>query len=132
MVPTPPVYDSDPLTGEMVIIRGKAPPQSVAMGMIQSFYDAPGVPKEDGTYSVFAEEFHEITLGTGIEYRFRNLLEVRAGYFHEHATKGNRKYFTLGLGSGFRFLSLDVSYLIPANSNPYLKNIYRITLKVIF
>ncbi|MGW8316334.1 MAG: type IX secretion system outer membrane channel protein PorV [Bacteroidales bacterium] len=129
MVPTPPVYERDSLTGERVIIRGMAPPESVVMGMIQSFYDAPGYPKENGIHSVVAEEFHEITLGTGIEYRFRSLLAVRTGYFHEHVTKGNRKYFTFGLGSSYRFLALDVSYLLPVDTNSYLKNVFRVTLK---
>ena len=128
MVPTQPVYGYDSLTGEMMVIRGKAPPRSVAMGMIQSFYDAPGYHKDNGTYSVFAEEIHEITLGTGIEYRFRRLLALRTGYFHEHATKGNRKYFTFGIGSAYRFLSMDVSYLLPVGANTYLKNVFRITL----
>lgn len=131
LVPTPPVYESDSNTGEMVIVRGMASPESVVMGMVQSFYDAPGYLKENGKYSVVAEEFHEITLGTGIEYRFRDLLAVRTGYFHEHVTKGNRKYFTFGLGSSYRFLALDVSYLLPVDSNSYLKNVFRITLKVI-
>jgi hypothetical protein len=128
MVPTQPAYKYDSLSGEMVIVRGKAPPQSVMAGMIQSFYDAPGVLKEDGTYSTFKEEIREFTLGTGIEYRFRNLLALRTGYFHENVHKGNRKYFTFGLGSRYRFISLDVSYLLPVDSNSYLKNVFRITL----
>ena len=131
MVPTPPVCSYDSLTGEMVVLRGKAAPESVFMGMVRSFYDAPGVLKESGEYSVFAEEIHEITMGMGVEYRFRNLLAVRSGYFHEHATKGNRKYFTFGLGTGYRFLSMDISYLLPVDHNAYLKNTFRITLRAL-
>ncbi len=130
MVPTQPAYGYDSITGEMTIVRGKAPPQSVVMGMIQSFYDAPGVRKEDGTYSTFKEEIQEFTLGTGIEYRFRNLLALRTGYFHENVHQGNRKYLTFGIGSAYRFLSMDVSYLLTVGPNTYLNNVFRITLMV--
>jgi hypothetical protein len=129
LVPTPPVYEADTATGDVRIVRGMEPPRSLFMAMFRSFFDAPGFPKENGETSVFLEEVHEISVATGVEYRYRELLAVRAGYFHEHATKGNRKYVTIGAGTGYRFLALDVSYLIPVGSNDYLKDIFRISLK---
>jgi hypothetical protein len=55
---------------------------------------------------------------------------LRAGYFHEHASKGNRKYFTVGAGFNLNVFSLDFSYLFPATggrTNP-LANTMRFTL----
>ena len=128
MVPTPPVYDTDTATGDYFVVRGKETPESVVAGMFQSFYDAPGVLREDGTYSVFIEEMHEIAYSIGVEYNFDNLLVVRSGYFHEHSTKGNRKYVTTGLCVKNRIFSLDISYLFPTNGqNSPLANTFRIT-----
>ncbi len=55
--------------------------------MIQSFYDAPGG---------FSEELKEITWAIGAEYWYNKQFAVRAGYFHESETKGNRQFFTFG------------------------------------
>jgi hypothetical protein len=133
LVPTPPVIEYDTVTGEAVIIRGKPKPRSVPLGMIRSFYDAPGILREDGSYSVLAEELHEITLSLGAEYRYKGWLAVRSGYFHEHAAKGNRKYFTAGAGFSLGVLAVDVSYLMPVNgqNSPY-QHTFRVTISSTF
>jgi hypothetical protein len=133
LVPTPGVYEQDSLSGDLILIRGKEAPQSVIPGMFQSFYDAPGVPRSDGTYSVAAEEIHEITYGLGVEYAYRHQFILRTGYFHEHETKGNRKYFTFGMGARYRFLTFDVSYLLPrtGKASP-LYNTFRFMLTAEF
>lgn len=130
LVPTPPVMGEDSATGEQVVVRGKEPPGSTVLGMVQSFYDAPGVgPRADGTYSVFAEEMHEIMYSAGVEYWYRKQFAIRAGYFYENATKGNRKYFTLGVGLKLNVFALDFAYLIPTNGqNSPLANTLRFTL----
>ena len=129
MVPSPPVVEEDSATGELVVIRGKDTPGSVVGGMFQSFYDAPGVLRSDGSYSTFVEEIHEIAFSTGLEYWYRDQFAIRAGYFHEHATKGNRKYFTVGVGLQLNIFSLDFSYLVPTNGqNSPLANTLRFTL----
>ena len=44
---------------------------------------------------------------------------VRAGYHHESANKGNRKYFTVGAGFKMSAFTLDAGYVIAtAKSNP--------------
>jgi hypothetical protein len=59
---------------------------------------------------------------------FHNYLAVRSGYFHEHATKGNRKYFTAGLCVKNPIFSLEVAYLFPTNGqNSPLANTFRVT-----
>jgi hypothetical protein len=127
LVPTPPVVEEDTATGNLVVLRGKENPGSVVAGMFQSFYDAPGGP--EGTYSPFTEEIREIAYSTGVEYWYREQFSIRAGYFHEHSTKGNRKYFTVGIGLQLNVFSLDFSYLVPTNGqNSPLANTLRFTL----
>jgi hypothetical protein len=118
LVPTPPKYD---LEGN--IIAGMDPNVSVPVGMVHSFYDAPaGLP----------EELHEIAYSGGVEYWYNNQFALRGGYFHEHETKGNRKYFTLGAGFRMNIFSLDFSYLIPVVANHPLANTLRFSLSFDF
>jgi len=129
LVPTPALYESDSITDQLVLVRGKHAPESVIRGMLQSFIDAPGVLREDGSYSVTAEEVHEISFALGAEYWYKKLLAFRTGYFHEHASKGNRNFYTFGLGTRYRFISLDLSYLLPAvGRNSPLYNTFKLSL----
>lgn len=125
LVPTPPVY-SDTL--DDLIIHGMDPNVSVPLGMFQSFYDAPGVELDDGSRSVFREELHEITYSLGVEYWYREQFAIRGGYFHEHRNKGNRKYFSLGVGLRLNVFELDFAYLIPTYQNNPLANTLRFTI----
>ena len=135
LVPTPPIYAVDSLgqiimdkNGEKVIEYGMDPNVSLPISMIHSFYDAPGVLMNDGTRSVWREELNEITVGFGLEYRYRGKIALRGGYFHEHESKGNRKYFTIGTGLKIYVFELDISYLIPTTSNSPYKGAFIITL----
>ena len=135
LVPTPPVYDDSIYaeTGDLVVLRGKDKPGSAVMGMVQSFYDAPGVEKSDGSYSTFQEEINEISYSIGVEYWYRSQFALRTGYFHEHASKGNRKYFTVGVGLKLNVFALDFAYLVPTNGqNSPLANSLRLTLGLDF
>ena len=133
LVPTSGVYELDTISNEIILIRGKVTPSSVVRGMFQSFYDAPGVPRSDGSYSVFAEEIHELSLALGVEYGYRKLFSLRSGYFHEHASKGIRRYFTFGAGFSYSFLTFDVSYLLPVDGqNSPLYNTFRFSLSASF
>lgn len=133
LVPSPPVYEQDSATDELIIVRGKEAPGSVALGMLQSFYDSPGVLRKDGSYSVAAEEFHEISFALGLEYWYRKLIAFRTGYFNEHPSKGNRKYFTFGLGARYRSLGFDLSYLLPLEGeNSPLYNTFKFALSAHF
>ncbi len=116
LVPTPPLRDE--ANGD--IVAGKDPDVGIVQGMFQSFYDAPGG---------FSEEIHEITYGFGLEYLYRETFAVRTGYFHEHPTKGNRRYFTMGVGLKMNMIGIDFSYLIPTQgrTNP-MSNTLRFTL----
>lgn len=128
LVPTPPIYATDdngnPLppdnvTGEQVIAAGKDPNVPVVSGIFQSFTDAPGG---------FSEELREYNISAGLEYLYNKQFAVRAGYFHESATKGNRKYITAGLGLKLSVFSIDFSYLIAMTQQNPLANTVRFTL----
>lgn len=118
LVPTPPKYDAE---GD--IAAGYDPDVSVLEGAIQSFYDAPGG---------FEEELNELKYSAGLEYWYANQFAVRAGYFHEHVTKGNRKYFTAGAGVRLNVITIDFSYLLPLKQNNPLANTMRFTIGLDF
>ncbi len=89
-------------------------------GIFKSFADAPGG---------FSEELKEITLGIGAEYWYDDQFAVRIGHFREHYSKGNRKYFSVGLGVKYNIFGLNFSYLVPTSNqrNP-LDNTLRFSL----
>lgn len=133
LVPTPPTYKYkvDPVTGATtgeidtdadgnpIIEAGKDPNRGVAEGMFGSFSDAPGGGKE---------ELREINYSIGMEYWYNHLFAIRAGYFYEHPTKGNRQFFTIGAGVKYNVFGLDFAYLIPTQQRNPLENTLRFTL----
>ena len=118
LVPTPPTYDSN-----QNIIDGYDPDVSVPQGMVQSFYDAPGG---------FTEELHEIKYSIGAEYWYAKQFAVRGGYFSENQYKGNRKYFTAGVGVKFNIFTFDFSYLLSTSQNHPLDKTLRFSLGLDF
>ncbi len=124
LVPSPPLYyaaaDSVDDSGDPVIKSGYDPNVSVAVGMLHSFYDAPGG---------FSEELREITYSVGMEYWYAKQFAIRGGFFYEDGTKGNRKFFTVGIGLRMNVFGLDFSYLVPVNNqNSPLANTLRFSL----
>ncbi|MEO5571444.1 MAG: type IX secretion system outer membrane channel protein PorV [Bacteroidia bacterium] len=119
LVPTPPVYSDSVVNGTQLILFGQSSDVSVPAGMIQSFSDAPGG---------FSEEIKEFNLCGGMEYWYDKQFAFRAGYFFESATKGNRKYFTLGAGVKYSVFGLDFAYLIPTEQRNPLENTLRFSL----
>jgi hypothetical protein len=116
LVPTPPYYS---ISNPDSIIAGKDPNVSVPVAIFQSFYDAPGG---------FKEEVHELTFSFGSEYWYNDQFAIRAGYFHENETKGNRKYFTAGAGFRLSGFTIDFSYLMPLVQNHPLARTLRFSL----
>jgi len=93
--------------------------KSVMSGIFNSFSDAPGG---------MSEEFKEITWSLGIEYWYQNQFAIRTGYFHENEDKGNRKFYTTGVGVKLSMFDLDFSYLIPSSQNNPLQNTLRVSI----
>lgn len=98
--------------------------QSSIKGMFTSLGDAPGG---------FKEEMREWMMGIGTEYWYDHIFAARCGYFLEARDKGNRRFFSAGVGVKYSVFGLDFSYLIPTNGarNP-LDNTFRFTLKFDF
>jgi hypothetical protein len=126
MVPSPPIYATDAdgqiiydQNGDPVIAAGKDPDRGVISGMFGSFADAP-----DG----FSEEMQEIMISFGAEYWYNELFAARAGYFYENANKGNRKYFTIGVGFRYQVFGIDFAYLIPTQQEHPLAETLRFSL----
>ena len=115
LVPTPPLNTDNETYEE------KYRDTSVPKAILQSFSDAPGG---------LEEELHEITYAIGVEYWYAKQFAIRAGYFHEHETKGNRKLFTAGIGLKFNTLTIDASYIIPVVQSSPLANTIRFSLAV--
>ena len=111
LVPTVPVQEEGESSADYQarIIEEYSNVSSIS-GIFKSFGDAPGG---------FKEELQEIQWSVGAEYVYHDQFSLRAGYHHESANKGNRKYFTVGGGFKMNVFSLDVGYVIStAQSNP--------------
>jgi hypothetical protein len=127
LVPTPPVYEKDATgnfvldaAGNKVVKAGKDPTNvSVASALFSSWSDAP---------AGFSEELKEFTYSIGTEYWYDKQFAIRAGYFHEAETKGNRKFFTIGAGIRYNVFGFDFAYLIPTTQRNPLENTLRFTL----
>lgn len=117
LVPTNAITSGD------TIISGMDPNVSVPVGMIHSFYDAPGG---------FSEEMAEINFSIGTEYWYAQQFALRGGFFYENVNKGNRKFFTLGAGFRYNILGIDFSYLIPLETQNPLEHTLRFSLLINF
>jgi hypothetical protein len=120
LVPTPPGFTGTEEIDSANIANYRS--KSVVSSWFSSFGDAPGG---------FKEELKEFQLSLGTEYSYNDQFFVRLGYFYEDKTKGNRKYFTAGLGLKYNVFGLNFSYLVPSgqgvNRNP-LSNTLRFGL----
>ncbi|TCN70088.1 type IX secretion system outer membrane channel protein PorV [Acetobacteroides hydrogenigenes] len=97
--------------------------KGVIDGIFSSFGDAKGG---------FSEELKEFVYSIGAEYSYANIFALRTGYFHEAETKGNRKFYTFGVGINYKAFTVDASYLIPSSggrNNP-LDNTFRFSIGV--
>jgi len=78
--------------------------KSVVSGILGSFGDAP---------RGMSEEFEELMYSVGAEYLYNKQFAFRLGYYNEHKLKGNRKFFTLGIGLKYNIFSINLSFLVP-------------------
>lgn len=145
LVPTPPIYAN--VNGTPTLMSGKNNDVGVIVGMMQSFYDAPGRVEKDengdpikdanGKYKIekgskLKEELNEINIGTGLEYWYNDIFALRGGYFYENVSKGGRQFFTVGVGFKYNIFGFDFSYLAALKRNNPLANTMRFTLRFSF
>jgi len=69
-------------------------------------------------FSSFSGEsqFKSLQFSVGAEYSYQDQFFFRAGYYYEDPTKGDRKYFSVGLGLKYNVMGLNFSYLVPSGS----------------
>ncbi len=117
LVPTPEIYQNG-------LTLGMDNNVSALKGIFQSFYDAP---------HGFEEEINEILhkFGTEVQYKPKDKISyaLRAGYFSEHLTKGNRKYGTVGTGLKYKLFYIDLAYII-ASKQSLLSNTFNINIGI--
>lgn len=115
LVPSLPIYD-----GQFNTVKGSDPNEkNVIQGVFSSFGDAP-----DG----FSEELKEFTWSLGVEYQYKNTISLRTGTFREHQLKGNRKYYTLGLGVKIvKTVNLNASYVLGTRKGDPLAKTLRLS-----
>jgi len=146
LVPTPASYNPTPGSNLGDLMSGKTNDVGVINGMLQSFYDAPGVvatdangeyiKNPDGTYEVvkgtrFKEEMAEINLAGGIEWWYNNTFAIRGGVFYESKNKGNRQFMNIGASLKYNMFGIDFSYLASLNGRQSpLANTLRFTLRL--
>lgn len=145
LVPTPATYVENSM-GQTVLASGRSDQVGVISGMLQSFYDAPGVlardengdliENADGSFDVvkgtrFKEELSEINIAFGMEYWYNNLFAVRGGFFYEDKNKGARQYFNAGVGFKYNMFTIDISYLAALKRNNPLANTLRFSLGMV-
>ncbi|MDG1841649.1 MAG: type IX secretion system outer membrane channel protein PorV [Crocinitomicaceae bacterium] len=144
LVPTPASYDL--IDGEYVMLSGMSNDVGVISGMVQSFYDAPGVvatddngdyiQNDDGSYEVVSgtrlkEELSEINFALGVEWWYNQILALRTGVFYENKNKGNRQYLNLGASLKYNMFGIDISYLASLNGRQSpLANTLRFTIRL--
>jgi hypothetical protein len=98
--------------------------QSVLEGTFSSIADAP---------NGFSEELNEVTVSSGMEYWYNQMIALRAGYFYEAPSKGSRQYFAFGAGAQYSFMTLEISYMLNTSSNGHpLNNMWRAGLAANF
>jgi hypothetical protein len=74
--------------------------QGPVAGWGKSFSDFPG----------------QANVSLGAEYWYNNQFALRAGYYYEDKSRGNRRYFTAGVGLKYNVFGLNFSYLAPSGS----------------
>jgi hypothetical protein len=120
LVPTPPGFSGNDSIDAVNLTSYRN--KTVVSSWFSSFGDAPGG---------MSEEVKELQASLGAEYSYNDQFAVRAGYFYEDKTKGNRKYFTVGFGLKYNVFGLNFSYIVPSgsgiNQNP-LSNTLRFGL----
>lgn len=89
--------------------------------LFSSWTDAPGG---------FPEEMKEIMLALGAEYRYDQRFFLRAGYKHQHKSKGTGAGVTLGAGVKYQMMNFDISYFLATQPNSPLNNTLRLTLGI--
>ena len=61
-------------------------------------------------------QFKSLQFSVGAEYAYQDQFFFRMGYFYEDPSKGDLKYFSVGVGLKYNVMGLNFSYLVPSGS----------------
>lgn len=97
-------------------------------GSVDPFYEALFTSWKGG----FSEIMRSFQTSIGAEYWYNKLIALRAGYFYEDPSYGNRKFFTLGAGIRYDLYGFDFGYISTIEETHPLANTLRFGLLVNF
>lgn len=107
--------------------------------LVHRYTDENNVPQSDPFYKALVTSFQgnvfkSIQSSIGAEYWYGKpkLIALRAGYFYEDPSNGNRKFITLGAGIKYNIYGFDFSYINTIEENHPLANTLRFGLNVNF
>jgi Type IX secretion system protein PorV len=116
------VYDADnkvTFTLQLSKLLVPTPPNDTSASAVTEYNSESVVSSWFNSFSApggFSEEMKQVDISTGIEYGYQDQFFLRAGYFYENPTEGDRQYFTAGAGLKYTTFTLNFSYLIPAGN----------------
>ena len=100
LVPAPPVATGITSTDSAALASYRS--SSVISSWFKSF---------SGTGS-----FQTVTFSLGAEYNYNDLFFLRAGYFYENPSQGDRQFFSAGVGFKYEVANINFSYLVPSGN----------------
>ncbi|MFY8004381.1 MAG: PorV/PorQ family protein, partial [Chitinophagaceae bacterium] len=100
LVPAPPVRTGDNTIDEPALAAYRS--KSVINSWFSSFSGG--------------DPLRKLQISLGAEYTYNDQFSVRAGYFYEDRTQGNRKFFSAGVGLKYNVIGINLSYLVPSGS----------------
>ena len=63
-----------------------------------------------------SNQLKDLRFSVGAEYSYDDMFMLRAGYYYESATMGNRKFFSVGAGFRYDIYGINLSYLVPSGN----------------
>jgi hypothetical protein len=79
-------------------------------------YDDKTIPGSWASSFSGENQFKSLQFSVGAEYSYQNQFFLRTGYFYEDPSKGDLKYFSVGVGLKYSVMGLNFSYLVPSGS----------------
>ncbi len=63
-----------------------------------------------------SNQIKDLQFSIGAEYSYEDQFMFRAGYYYEDVSRGNRKYFSAGVGFKYDVYGINLSYLVPSGN----------------
>ncbi|MBK8552041.1 MAG: PorV/PorQ family protein [Ignavibacteria bacterium] len=114
------------LTGQIQFLQIQSWVLPEIPGSVDPFYEAIFTSWGSGLQSI------QTSIGAEYWYGSPKLIALRAGYFYEDPSNGNRKFFTLGAGIRYDLYGFDFGYISTIEETHPLANTLRFGLLVDF